>query len=239
MFNARATAWPRSKGLLVVWPWYPSDPAWVSVLRVPDDPCSHLDSPVPESLYATPPRVPLPHSHSIVPLCGTILQCPRNLTCNQGSLTSPWCQALCWPTLDPQPGPALEELSRFRWRWRCDNPGGQRRDTAPGHIWHCRKHGPTWRPGDGCLELSELTGKMGRELQADRKNAERATPWEQAGWARGRQFTSFDLSRAQGTGQEGKAAAGGRIERAPPGGPECRASSPAVSPGQQGGPERI
>lgn len=91
-----------------------------------------------------------------------------------------------------------------------------------------------WLPG-----AERAHGKVGRELQADRKNAERATPWQRAGWARGRPFTSFDRSRAEGTGQEGRAAAGGGIERAPPGGPECRASSPTVSPGRQGGPERI
>lgn len=172
MYNARATAWPRSKGFFVVWPWYPSEPAWVSVLRASDDPCSHLDSPVPESLYPTHPG-----SHSPTPihlwLCvGPSSSVPETSPAIKGHwhpLGARPCAGQHWA---PNPGPALEDLSRFRWRWRCDNPGDQRRDTAPGYIWHCKKRGPTWRPWDGCLELIELTGKVGRELQADRKNAE-------------------------------------------------------------------
>lgn len=154
---------------------------------------------------------PISHSHSLVTLCRTILQCPKPHL--QSRVTDiPWVPGPALGNVGaPSPGPALEELSSFRWRWSCDNSGGQRRNTAPGYIWYCRKHGRTWRPWDGCLELIELTGKVGRELQAVRKNTERAMLWGWAGWAQGRQFTSFSLSRAEGTGQRGSAAAGSRI----------------------------
>lgn len=64
---------------------------------------------------------------------------------------------------------------------------------------------------------------MGRELQAETTGARH-------GVGKRRQFTQFNLSRAQGTGQQDSAAAGSKTGKGTSWGLECQASDLGLYP---------